>query len=1845
MQFDLEARVGIEPNQVLNQKSRRVSDVPARTQVTKLTLLTLGESQVFTLQSRLGINRLKLQKYSRTTRLKLRCWQFCWQSNTQSFRMCFNQRPRPCDGRPEQIQYERVNRVKCRPTGNRTKANNASKKSKPIEFDLGELVLAFEVKMADNLDQMNKSEGMESAVSPLATGGAGVYFEQHVGAAFLSLLLVRGIPPCLPHCQLSEVHFQTRHRGWHTDDLLLVGRGANDKQVQLAAQVKRSFTISHKDEDFRKTIGAAWHDYMARALFNSETDAFGIITLRGSDTMLKHFATLLDCARFSVDAADFASRLDAPGLIDKKARHYCEEVRVVVEEAARVAVSDEEFVGFLRRLYLLTFDLNTATAQTEAWVKTLLAHTATGPDKIGAAAVTWNELLAIAGAGEPQAATFTYETLPESVRLRHAPVTSQDHHWLKVLAEHSQPVQRGASNRIGGKLQLPRKSLVLEILAELEEHRVIIVTGPAGSGKSVLAGEVFGSLIREMPAFAFRAEEFARAHLDETLHAAQIQLTANRLSALLALEPRKLFWVESLERLLERTNRAALMDLLNLVQTDESCRLVITCRDYSVNLVCSSLLEQAGLAHRVVNVPLLSDEELAVVWQEFPQLEEVSRNPSLSELLRNPYILDKASRMQWRPGATLPENERSFRLKVWQEIIREDDKTEEAMPRRRGDVFVEVALRRARALSAYADCADLDQHALQRLHQSGLIEFSPESDSLAAPSHDVLEDWALLHWLNELFARKKTTPDAFFVEMGSHPALRRGYRRWLEELLERVPEEADRWIADIIESKQLSQQSRDDTLVVVLSSVKSKEFLERNETLLLANDGNLLRRVIHLLRVGCKAPTGVPLGKYRWMQYLPKYPVWSVVLRIVNRNLDKIATDYFSLILGLLEDWCTGVGWANPYPPGFEDVANTAFSLLSLSDDWRISAMDGTKRLLKVIARIPKGAPAQFEKLLQRGIAHDREKRWVNDFAEIILEHLDGGPACRDFPDLVIALAESQWGISAEAGRRFNSGDHFDVEVAFGLSETLTLDFFPPSAYHGPFSFLLTQHPQLGVEFILRLLNHGASFYADPTVFHRYIELPSKISFELPNGSRHEQWCSPRLWFMYRAASVGPSLLESALMALERWLLDLCQMDEDTAEICMTELMTKSNNVAITAVVASAAIAYPGAAGSAGLSLLTCADFIELERARMSHGSVPTGLFGDLPDQNVEDAMFKRERKESNALEHRRLDLENLAIQLQTGPHRARVWKILDHYRSELPAVEQQTEEQKLWRLALHRMDIRQWERKGQTADGKEIIGSKTPEADIQSLLAKHAPEQEDFNERLALLAWGMAIFQHNHDAKADREEWVTRLAQAKKVYERLASDDHSSDRIQTRLGSAGTAYVAAVVIRDRWMELSGEDRDWCVKVVIDSILEDADSKDQFFIAGRNAMEASRPAAFVVSALFGRGLEPEREMEILDALAMALSHASEEAASMAFMGVGAFLWKADRSLALTCVGAVVREGKIGAVIEASENAMPYAQRTDRDGIESERTAVFRNFIRNREKLLEDAFAELDFSSWAGRRAMRDLLPIFGPCEDQIAVGFFNLVSRTLASWWKKSPDRQRDTDRHHELEHLCAQRLASFLLTLPVQVALDIVKPIFDLVGENPKEVGGFVELLIGVEDVVGSGETFWTLWQQVADRVAQAPWVGSLGDRSFDKVALINALFLGVHWNEGVHHWQRLAGEAARLDGLFKVLPPSPQVINEYCRFLFSVGQRSLPKALLLIADKLKKTPTGTVLLIPEVIFFLEVIMRRWVYSQPGELKANLESREAVLLILDALVEAGSSHAYRMRDDFVSPSDGSNQQ
>ena len=61
--------------------------------------------------------------------------------------------------------------------------------------------------------------------------------------------------------------------------------------------------------------------------------------------------------------------------------------------------------------------------------------------------------------------------------------------------------------------------------------------------------------------------------------------------------------------------------------------------------------------------------------------------------------------------------------------------------------------------------------------------------------------------------------------------------------------------------------------------------------------------------------------------------------------------------------------------------------------------------------------------------------------------------------------------------------------------------------------------------------------------------------------------------------------------------------------------------------------------------------------------------------------------------------------------------------------------------------------------------------------------------------------------------------------------------------------------------------------------------------------------------------------------------------------------------------------------------------------------------------------------------------------------------------------------------------------------------------------------------------------------------------------------------------------------------------------------------------------------LLTENAVVMTESILQRYVSGQPRYLKTNPKLRSAILVIFDSLIDAGSSHAYKMRDDFVTPS------
>ncbi|MEW6404445.1 MAG: ATP-binding protein, partial [Chloroflexota bacterium] len=1432
---------------------------------------------------------------------------------------------------------------------------------------------------------MADSQGIDPVSSPASTGGAGTFFEQHVDAYWLALLLVRGIPPILHDCVVEEVHLQVEHLGWHTDDFLIIGENGSGERRQLAGQVKRTFTVSAADDECKKAVQDFCNDFKNPERFSPDKDRFALITLRGTNTLLEHFSALLECARASRDGAEFERRLGTPGFISRKAVQYCNEVRKIIGEMEGKRVSAAEIWPLLRVLHVLSLDLNTETRQTETQIRTLLAYTTSEHDKLAAAEATWNALLREVAEGMPQARSFQYDDLPVTLRQRHSPIGGNEQRALRALSDHSALILDSIHSTIGEDLHLSRTELVQQTIENLESTQVVLISGPAGSGKSVIAKDVINILTDDHFAFSFRAEEFAYAHLDGALQSNQIPANGIMLGAILAGQARKILLVESLERLLERSTRDAFTDLLSLVARDNSWRLVLTCRDYSTDLVRAAFLESAGLGHSVLKIPRLSDEELEEVKAVHPTLARPLGNAALRQLLRNPYFLDKALQIDWSAEHPLPQSEWELRELFWREIVRADHRGAGAMPRRRGDTFVQIALRRAQRLSLYADCGDLDPEVVGALRNDSLIVSHPQSDVLIAPAHDILEDWAILHWIEEQYVRHEGAVRDFATAIDTYPAVRRAYRKWVTELVERDHDRADELFQAAVGDSGLPGHYRDDTLVSLLRSPSSVEFLEKHTSELFANNKQLLRRVIHLLRVACvTAPNWLgTLAPPASFFNVPDGPAWACVLRVVRTQLDSFAQEDCSLLLGLIEDWARGVTWKDPYPGGAKCAAEIAHWLLGHFQGYH---WKDERRTLQVIAKIPKAAPERFVDLLQGSPNHDKRDHLSEKLREIIFEGLEGMPAARDMPELTVSVARDYLLCSeADLQREWGYSRSLELETLFGIKEHRSFGFFPASAYRGPFLPLLRFDPHQGLDFVIDVFNHSAEWYAHPRV-HSDIEPPFEITMTFPEGTTLKQWCNARLWNLYRGTSVGPYVLQSLLMALERWLLEFAETRPDELDQLLLSILKRSHSAALTAVVAGVATAHPHASGETLLALLRSRECILLDRQRLVNESqAPSSIAGFLPQLNASNKVYEAERKEADALPHRRWDLEHAILNLQLGPLAPQVHKILDELRAEMPPVEEQDENDRIWRLALHRMDLRQYSVVADKVEGSVPSGDPTsseevgrqyirldlrePEPDLKEMADQSAAQMQSMNARIGLLMWGLNVFGHEEDAVYDPARWRQKLLEARDLGAKNGGDEEHD------LGQGGPGVVAAVCVRDHWDEISEDERDWCVDVVCSEIEREADQWNHLARVQRNSMSADRPCAWVLPLLLGKALNDTQTNRVRQALVIALTHAIDEVRWYAALGIGKHLWAIDRDLSLRCVNALSMEATLVQEAVDAERSRPYAQRRKLDEIQAEAAAFIRQRFFKSGGIADDAYTTMDLTKWFGAEANKHILAI------------------------------------------------------------------------------------------------------------------------------------------------------------------------------------------------------------------------------------------------------------------------------
>ena len=212
--------------------------------------------------------------------------------------------------------------------------------------------------------------------------------------------------------------------------------------------------------------------------------------------------------------------------------------------------------------------------------------------------------------------------------------------------------------------------------------------------------------------------------------------------------------------------------------------------------------------------------------------------------------------------------------------------------------------------------------------------------------------------------------------------------------------------------------------------------------------------------------------------------------------------------------------------------------------------------------------------------------------------------------------------------------------------------------------------------------------------------------------------------------------------------------------------------------------------------------------------------------------------------------------------------------------------------------------------------------------------------------------------------------------------------------------------------------------------------------------------------------------------------------------------------------------------------------------------------------------------------------------------------------------------------------LAEFVLQVSTDDAKSLIEPLLASLQESPDKCARFLELITLVADRTDNAERFWAIWHLYATALQTLP-AQRLSRRDGTFASVIKCLFMVVDLKEGIERWHLLAGNEHRIVDLFSKLPSSRSTVGLFLEYLRTTGKHVLEAGLVAFEGKLQNHED---LLTARNVGALELLLGPAIYSTPARLKRDRGVRTAVLTILDAMINAGSTAAYFMRNDFATP-------
>jgi len=1368
-------------------------------------------------------------------------------------------------------------------------------------------------------------------------------------------------------------------------------------------------------------------------------------------------------------------------------------------------------------------------------------------------------------------------------------------------------------------IKIDRTQVVDQLEDELSKKQILILSGVGGVGKTAVVKNIYEKYSDKVPFYIFKASEFEITNVNDLFP----NFTLQNFIDVHKDDEEKIIVIDSAEKLLDTKNSDPFKQFLSTV-IKNNWKIIFTTRENYLEDLNHQFIEIYKTTPFNINIQILDNLELKALSTHYNF--ELPRDSKLVDLLRNPFYLSEYL-VGYKQGDMVKYLE--FKEKLWNKNIKKSDTSRE-------ECFLKLAFERANKGQFWVK-VDCQAKVLNELFRDGILGNETVGFFI---THDIYEEWALGKIVNSEFITRENN-QKFFESIGTSLPIRRAFRQFISEKLLIEDEYIHSFIESVVDDEEVRSFWRDEIIISVLLSDSSNNFFQYFKKKLIENDFFLLKKVSFLLRIACKESDLQTLKQWgigtindelqlSMIFTKPKGQGWQSFIQYIFEHRGEMGLENIEFILPVLHDWNSK----------FQEGDTTKLSGL-LSVKYYQEIMKGStyghsevlKKLLQVIAssamEIKDELITIFDTVLENKYTEHNDP--YADLTKMVLTQLDGVNISKSIPNKVLEIADLFWFKKPEPLGRFHSRLREEENYCIGNFQH---DYYPASAYKTPIHWLLQYEQKATIDFILAFTNKTIQCYAD---FSSSSSIQTVKVF-LNDGKVIEQYHSMNLWLMYRGNN-GPNILQSIHMALEKFFLERAEKtDSETLEYWLLYLLENSKSSSITSVISSIVLAYPEKTFNVAAILFKTKEFIIYDLTRWSSENSAKSMYSIGAGLNWHNKMYEEERLKTCEDKHRKIALEHQLLNYQffrteetseseSEDRQKALWNILDHYYSELS----QEDKDKTWRMFLARMDKRKMNPATEEHENGVLINFNPElDADLEEYSKKSQEHHTEQTKYLSLNLWASNKFKRDGDYKKYKEYENNPLLALERAKEILGFSIDERE-YHSFFSYSTIVEVCAVLIRDHSALLATEDKEFCK----DIILEVAHKWIHYNSGHTPLSDGTGIAVSLLPILINVFPKEEKEIKLLLFLFLFNDYLIENTriythvmkvinehmeglyTAQSFL-YGYLLLQPRYQTLYNSIRKEHYEQNLGAMdMETFIQRFIEENKLDLDHIIDNQITLDDITLSSIEKI-DPSHLEVAF----------EILPYVPEGDDRKIVtnSIIKAISNNLL-------DRERKEKISYEIKFAFLKQFSYLVLKSNKSDIDQYFQPFLEKFGSS-EIFSDLLNEIIYAEENLNEYESFWHIWDNLLyDKVVELSSKEG-GCYIMDDV-IKSYLFAKAPWTQNIKEWHSIKEGDKRF---FKLISENighcPTVLYSIVKLLNSVGSFYLKDGLSWISNILKNNKNLlTDELDSDTIFYMEILIRKYIFMYHDEIKKTMKLKSEALIILEYMIKRGSASAYMWRE------------